>query len=368
MTVGDLVYHPECFVCSKCGGQLSGKFSKDKEGNLICPNCIPKKICDKCKKPLSGPFAKVGDKSYHKECFVCFDCKGPLSGGFTEKGGEYYCKTCIEKSGVKVEVAGAAPKGAARKKCRACKKPIDGGFITGDKDDVFHEECFKCALCGVVLDEFVVDNGRQFKFQEAHYICLDCNDIEEKKAEEERRAAEEKAPKCCICKQEVDLGNHSVMKLLDGTILHITCLKCMDCGKLEFPSGKVEDDHTSSVLLRSKVIALKENRYRCEACSEKAPHTVMEFDAPERHKQVKAVAPSGPAIETNFSSPADVGPMTLADLQDANVYQAKNIDPKNREKYLSDEDFQAIFHVDKSSFDSQPKWKKDKAKREHKLF
>jgi villin 1/advillin len=44
------------------------------------------------------------------------------------------------------------------------------------------------------------------------------------------------------------------------------------------------------------------------------------------------------------------------------------VDPKAKENYLSDEDFQAAFAMDKAAFDALPGWKKTAAKKKAKLF
>lgn len=45
-----------------------------------------------------------------------------------------------------------------------------------------------------------------------------------------------------------------------------------------------------------------------------------------------------------------------------------NLDPANREKYLSDEECQTIFGMSPSELSAMPKWKRDKIKKEKKLF
>lgn len=60
--------------------------------------------------------------------------------------------------------------------------------------------------------------------------------------------------------------------------------------------------------------------------------------------------------------------LTLAELQDIEIWKPKQVDSAIRECYLSDDEFQAVFGMDKSSFAALPKWKRDKAKKEHSLF
>ena len=45
-----------------------------------------------------------------------------------------------------------------------------------------------------------------------------------------------------------------------------------------------------------------------------------------------------------------------------------DVNPKHREQYLSDTEFEAIFNMSKSAFNSQPKWKRQELKKQHNLF
>lgn len=60
--------------------------------------------------------------------------------------------------------------------------------------------------------------------------------------------------------------------------------------------------------------------------------------------------------------------LTLTELQDIGIWKPKGVDSANRECYLSDNDFQTVFGMGKSSFEVLPKWKRDKLKKEHGLF
>lgn len=45
-----------------------------------------------------------------------------------------------------------------------------------------------------------------------------------------------------------------------------------------------------------------------------------------------------------------------------------DVNPKHREQYLTDTEFEAIFNMSKSTFNSQPKWKRQELKKQHLLF
>jgi len=79
-----------------------------------------------------------------------------------------------------------------------------------------------------------------------------------------------------------------------------------------------------------------------------------------------AAAPAAPAPAP--AAPSAAGDMTLADLQNSEVWHAKGVDPANRETYLADAEFQSLFGVSKADFAKLPKWKKDGEKKKHNLF
>ncbi len=98
--------------------------------------------------------------------------------------------------------------------------------------------------------------------------------------------------------------------------------------------------------------------------------------APGDDPYLQAIAAKGGAIGkgglaavsssmVGFAKPSDKY-YSLADLQ--NNTGLDNVDPKRKELYLSDEDFQATFKMDKAKFDSQAKWKKDAAKKKAGIF
>jgi len=86
-----------------------------------------------------------------------------------------------------------------------------------------------------------------------------------------------------------------------------------------------------------------------------------------------SAAPAAPAAPAAAAAPAPVAPaaagaMSLADLQNADVWRAKGVDAAHRETYLGDAEFEATFGMNKGAFDALPKWKKDGEKKKHGLF
>jgi hypothetical protein len=52
----------------------------------------------------------------------------------------------------------------------------------------------------------------------------------------------------------------------------------------------------------------------------------------------------------------------------SNFPQGVDVDPLNREQSLSEEEFVAVFGMDKTSFQRLPVWKRTSLKKEHGLF
>ncbi|ELP93135.1 lim domain, putative [Entamoeba invadens IP1] len=88
--------HKACFKCSVCGRPLDGYLMK---GNVLCcVDCFDKKQnqekCEKCGEVIIGRIARVDGKVWHPNCFVCSKCGTPLEGDFIEKDGKRLCFLC----------------------------------------------------------------------------------------------------------------------------------------------------------------------------------------------------------------------------------------------------------------------------------
>ena len=77
--------------------------------------------------------------------------------------------------------------------------------------------------------------------------------------------------------------------------------------------------------------------------------------------QYKGVAPSSPEGGKGAGN-------KLYSLSDIRQGKVEGIDKTRREQYLFPEEFEATFGMTKEKFNAQPKWKRDKLKREHRLF
>jgi len=108
----DKKWHPECFVCQVCKGDLADGFF-EKNGKPICGPCkkqaaaqavaqepqaaAPTDSCPACNKPLGTKRVAAMDKKWHPECFVCQKCNSNFDDGFYERKGLPYCGKCAKE-------------------------------------------------------------------------------------------------------------------------------------------------------------------------------------------------------------------------------------------------------------------------------
>jgi len=107
----DKKWHPECFVCHVCKGNLADGFF-ERDNRPICGPCkkqataaapqpaqatAPSDMCPSCNKPLGPKRVSAMDKKWHPECFVCQKCRAGLDDGFYERKGLPYCGTCVKE-------------------------------------------------------------------------------------------------------------------------------------------------------------------------------------------------------------------------------------------------------------------------------
>lgn len=70
-------------------------------------------------------------------------------------------------------------------------------------------------------------------------------------------------------------------------------------------------------------------------------------------------------VSVSFKAPGDGGFISYESLKGT---FPSSVDPAKKEEYLSDADFNKLFGTTKDAFNTQPKWKKDKKKKELGLF
>jgi len=88
----DQLWHGHCFVCIQCKKDVSEDEFVVKDFRPICQSCHESNapLCPRCNKPVVGRKVEVMKKIWHPDCFVCFKC-GAVLDDYMEKGGKPYC-------------------------------------------------------------------------------------------------------------------------------------------------------------------------------------------------------------------------------------------------------------------------------------
>jgi len=194
--------------------------------------------------------------------------------------------------------------------------------------------------------------------------------------------------------------------LEDGRAVHHDCFRCRKCGKQTDTS-----DEAGVRLLRMQIGKLVEGNYECDVCS--APdHSRVEnaakvfandlararkegernqADQDERDRRRKEAADAMVAAQkakkqaeldreaAERKAQEDVesakkralqekGFWTLIELQDRAKCIQMGVLGGQKEQYLADADFQAVFGMPKQEFGKLPQWRQNKEKEKHGLF
>jgi len=99
----DCVWHANCFCCVSCAQPLSGDDFVIKDNSQPwCKPCNTKAAppCGNpnCQKPVTGKILHAMDKTFHPDCFVCYKCGTKLD-EFSEYRGFAVCfRRCPQKN------------------------------------------------------------------------------------------------------------------------------------------------------------------------------------------------------------------------------------------------------------------------------
>jgi len=166
----EIKVHPNCFVCHHDGGPIEGDYMIE-EGFMYCEDHHVELFAPRftgCAKCICYDSVMVAalDVVWHDKCFVCMRCEAPLSGEdgtsfeFVQHSGDVYCKNCFEEN--------------CCEKCVECGFPITSRRLEHE-GHLWHEECFTCYECGVLLGRPGVQFGKipghgDLVFCQAHLI------------------------------------------------------------------------------------------------------------------------------------------------------------------------------------------------------
>ncbi|XP_075762905.1 filamin-binding LIM protein 1 isoform X7 [Pelodiscus sinensis] len=147
-------YHVDCFRCRTCHGQLAGQHYYQKEGRPMCNACYKDTLekCAKCQAVILDHIVRALGNGYHPECFTCSVCCRSIGDGSfaLDDQNEVHCVDDFYRKYASV--------------CGACETPIvpQGGQDAYRIECLgrhFHETCYRCETCGVLLSPEPAENG-----------------------------------------------------------------------------------------------------------------------------------------------------------------------------------------------------------------
>ncbi|KAG8505623.1 Filamin-binding LIM protein 1 [Galemys pyrenaicus] len=155
-------YHAQCFTCRSCRCQLAGQSFYQKDGRPLCEPCYqvtpagPGKDtlekCGRCGAVVQEHIIRALGQAFHPPCFTCVACArciGDESFALDSQN-QVYCLDDFYRKFAPV--------------CSICESPIiprDGkdAFKIECMGRNFHENCYRCEDCSVLLSVEPTDQG-----------------------------------------------------------------------------------------------------------------------------------------------------------------------------------------------------------------
>lgn len=161
-------YHAQCFTCRTCRRQLAGQRFYQKDGRPLCEPCYQDTLekCGKCGEVVQEHVIRALGKAFHPPCFTCVTCARCISDeSFAlDNQNQVYCVTDFYRKFAPV--------------CSICENPIiprDGkdAFKIECMGRNFHENCYRCEDCSVLLSVEPTDQGC-YPLND-HLFCKPCH-------------------------------------------------------------------------------------------------------------------------------------------------------------------------------------------------
>ncbi|KAL1776793.1 filamin-binding LIM protein 1 [Sigmodon hispidus] len=147
-------YHAQCFTCRVCRRQLAGQKFYQKDGRPLCELCYQDTLekCGNCGEVVRDHVIRALGKAFHPPCFtcvICARCIGDESFALDNQN-QVYCVDDFYRKFAPV--------------CSICENPIipcDGkdAFKIECMGRNFHENCYRCEDCSVLLSVEPTDRG-----------------------------------------------------------------------------------------------------------------------------------------------------------------------------------------------------------------
>ncbi|XP_073512206.1 filamin-binding LIM protein 1 isoform X2 [Phyllobates terribilis] len=147
-------YHAGCFTCRKCHRLLAGQMYYQKDGQPICEHCYKETLekCGKCDSLILQHIVRALGSSYHPECFTCVVCSRTIADESfaVDEFNDVHCAEDYYRKYAPI--------------CTSCRQPIiakngQDSYKIECMGHNYHENCYRCANCGVLLSLEPTDSG-----------------------------------------------------------------------------------------------------------------------------------------------------------------------------------------------------------------
>lgn len=179
-------WHPNCFRCEMCAGELADSGFIRNAGRALCHECnakakavgLGKYVCHKCHGIIDDKPLRFRGEVYHPYHFNCTACHVELDSNAREVRSrpgyaandmnELYCLRCHDKMGIPI--------------CGACRRPIEERVVTA-LGKHWHVEHFVCAKCEKPFFGHRHYEKKGLAYCETHYhqlfgnLCFVCNQV-----------------------------------------------------------------------------------------------------------------------------------------------------------------------------------------------
>ncbi|KAG5335056.1 LIMS2 protein, partial [Acromyrmex charruanus] len=179
-------WHPQCFRCEECNGELADAGFIKCQGRALCHTCnanvkagvLGKHICHQCHGVIDDKPLRFRGELYHPYHFNCTTCGIELNsearevrsrpGYAANEMNELYCLRCHDKMGIPI--------------CGACRRPIEERVVTA-LGKHWHVEHFVCAKCEKPFLGHRHYEKKGLAYCETHYhqlfgnLCFVCNQV-----------------------------------------------------------------------------------------------------------------------------------------------------------------------------------------------
>jgi actin-binding LIM protein len=341
-------YHPHCFTCDRCKSEI-------RSGTAVTYNDRQEILCQSC------------TNTTLRECGVE---DGKDAGGRSQHSdqttptNERADRASAESSQREMEngdsldglldfskIQDISPAVRARLgKCAGCGEPIHSCQSLIALEKHWHLFCFNCSKCNKLLTSEYMNRGDDPYCESCYHklygaLCDMCHQfITGRVLEAGDKHFHPACASCCKCGLSFDEGED--MCIAGDDVWHL------DCDKVRAELG-ITDTESSSDGTRSR------SRTRSVGTTPSPPDTLSRDrrTSPQLHL----------SRENSVGEVKKVYP--LKDLQlIGSVRLPKGVDRTKLEQYLSDEDFKAVFKMERASFAGLQAWKKLDLKKRANLF